>query len=140
MAKKEMARPRPRGRANHQLVLDAVRGAGRPVSAYELLGRLSERGLTAPPTIYRALRRLTLEGQVHRVESLNAYVACAEDDRHGTVGFAICDACGTVTEFPCSDAAGAIAAWAQESAFAIRNLTLEVHGTCASCTSPTTGL
>jgi Fur family zinc uptake transcriptional regulator len=40
-------------------------------------------------------------GFVHRLESLNAFVACAEphDHSHSMTAFAICDKCGQVTEF-----------------------------------------
>jgi Fur family zinc uptake transcriptional regulator len=56
-------------------------------------------GITAPPTVYRALNRLVDEGLAHRVESLNAYVACAHSQHgEGAAIFSICQECGAVEE------------------------------------------
>ena len=87
----------------HQsLVLNALAREEAPASAYTLLDQLRGEGLRAPQQIYRALDKLIEYGLVHRVESLNSYVACAHphDHQHGLVVFAICDQCGHVNEFP----------------------------------------
>ena len=131
------ARPYP---ANHQLVLDALEQASAPLSAYDLLGVLRDQGIAAPPTVYRALRRLTEEGRVHRIESLNAYVVCTgKHDHHQSAGFAICDSCGRVAEFPCDGIQAPVDAWAQETAFEITGITLELHGCCAACAKEAAG-
>jgi hypothetical protein len=65
------------------------------MTAYEILDAVRDKGITAPPTVYRALNRLVEEGLAHRVESINAYVACAHSHHSdGAVVFAICDNCG----------------------------------------------
>jgi len=122
--------------ANHLLVHKALEKAGRPVSAYDLLGELRGKGVTAPPTVYRALKRLTKDGQVHRIESLNAYVVCAVDHaHHNNAGFAICDDCGSVTEFPSEEIQAPVEEWAKETAFQLAAVSLELHGRCDSCVS-----
>ncbi|MGN4219982.1 Fur family transcriptional regulator, partial [Burkholderia gladioli] len=86
---------------NQQRVLAALRQAAGPLSAYALLARLREQGFSAPAQVYRALERLTAQGLVHRLESLNAYLACRQTAAcgPGLLAFAICDECGQVDEF-----------------------------------------
>jgi Fur family zinc uptake transcriptional regulator len=66
-----------------------------------LLDQLRDDGFRAPLQVYRALDTLMKGGLVHRLESLNAFVACAEphDHSHRMTAFAICDTCGQVMEF-----------------------------------------
>jgi len=120
---------------NQRLVFDALNKAQAPLSAYSLLDQLRESGFRAPLQVYRALEKLQQFGMVHRLESLNAFVACAHphDHRHGLMAFAICDACGQVTEF--SDAAieSRLGIWAHDSGFHAEKTTIEIRGNCAAC-------
>ncbi len=70
-----------------------------PLSAYDVLGELPEANpKIAPATIYRALPALAECGRVHRLESLNAYIACqCASHQHASI-LSICDDCGTVEE------------------------------------------
>ena len=117
------------------MIVGALRDAGRPVSAYELIDQLRGTATLAPQTVYRALDRLIASGSAHRLESLNAFVACAHLTHDGAAVFAICDDCGTVTEFEEPRAIAALAAWAKKSKFHTRAMTLELRGRCAACTS-----
>lgn len=86
----------------HQaLVLDALASETGSAGAYALLDRLRAQGLRAPAQVYRALDKLIEYGLVHRLESLNAFIACDRPHahEHGVVAFAICDGCGSVDEF-----------------------------------------
>src|SRR5690606_8459657 len=85
---------------NQLHVLERLETAAGPLSAYTLLDQLREKGFRAPLQVYRALDTLIKSGFVHRLESLNAFVACAEphDHSHDMIAFAICDLCGQVTE------------------------------------------
>ena len=87
--------------------------------------RLRPMGISAPPTVYRALGQLTARGLVHRLESLNAFVACAHP-RHGEgTAFAICGDCGVVEEFVDSDVSAALGALAGGALAAARALASE---------------
>ena len=121
------------------LVLQALAGADGPTSAYALLDGLRAEGFRAPPQVYRALEKLIGYGLVHRVESLNAFVACAHPHphRHGLLAFAICDRCGQVDEFTDTTIERRLGGWARDRAFAIGSAALELHGTCADCTPGT---
>lgn len=116
-----------------KIIVEALRGAGRPVSAYELIEQVRAFGVTAPPTVYRALQRLIDDGLAHRLESLNAFVACNHPHHAGKAVFAICDTCGTVTEFDSASAIKALSAWANSAEFQVRSMTLELRGTCKAC-------
>lgn len=126
---------------NQELVLARLRGRPAAQSAYELLDGLREEGLRAPTQIYRALEALILRGMVHRVESLNAYVACCQHDHdhgqegHGPSGIvlAICSECGAVAEFDPGEAVGGLLGQVQATGFRTTALTVELKGLCAAC-------
>jgi Fur family zinc uptake transcriptional regulator len=116
-----------------RMIVEALRGVGRPVSAYELIEELRAKATLAPQTVYRALDRLIADGQAHRLESLNAFVACRHPSHEGAAVFAICDDCGTVTEFDEPDAIARLGAWAKRARFAVDQMTLELRGRCRAC-------
>lgn len=115
------------------MIVEALKRAGRPVSAYEIIDQLRETAVLAPQTVYRALDRLIAGGQAHRLESLNAFVACCHPEHEGTAIFAICDSCGTVTEFDEPVAVERLTQWASERSFLVRQMTLELRGKCGAC-------
>lgn len=119
-----------------RMVCDALRDAGRPVSAYEIIDSLRHKATLAPQTVYRSLDRLIASGTAHRLESLNAFVACCHAVHKGTAIFAICDRCGAVDEFDEPRAVAALADWAEKADFLVRQTTLELRGTCAHCRGP----
>lgn len=116
-----------------KMVAEALRGVGRPVSAYELIEALRDKATLAPQTVYRSLDRLIANGQAHRLESLNAFVACRHSCHKGAAIFAICDDCGSVTEFDEAAAVERLKGWAAKSKFAVRQMTLELRGQCHEC-------
>jgi len=118
-----------------KLIFTALRESGRPVSAYEIIDQLRDQATLAPQTVYRALDRLIASGSAHRLESLNAFVACCQSEHQSAAVFAICDACGTVMEFAEPRAVDALAAWAKKSKYAVRAMTLELRGRCATCSA-----
>jgi Fur family zinc uptake transcriptional regulator len=125
---------------NNQLVLDTLTNAAAPLSAYELLDRLRDEGLRAPPQIYRALKRLTDDGLVHKLESANTYIACAhatccggERCRSSHTVFFLCEQCGSVQEVHADAVMADVDSKAKELGFVARSSSLEVHGLCATC-------
>jgi len=120
---------------NQALVLDTLNDASGPLSAYDILDRLRDEGIKAPLQIYRALDKLTERGLAHRLESLNAFVACAGDECHraGLVAFAICDRCGYVSEFSDFVLRQRLEGWAERDGFHATGTTVEMHGLCSAC-------
>lgn len=121
------------------LILDTLRNDHRPHSAYELIDKLRDSGVVAPATVYRALKRLMGIGHVHRLESLNAYVACHHDTCHAHTSsmFAICDDCGNVEELSDPDVTAPALKWAKANTFTVQSMTFELRGTCAQCSTET---
>lgn len=133
--KKRMRKSVKRRPATEQdrLISDALRDAGRPVSAYEIIDSLRGKATLAPQTVYRSLDRLIASGAAHRLESLNAFVACSHAVHKGSAVFAICDRCGGVLEFDEPKALAALGDWAETAGFTLRQMTLELRGTCVRC-------
>ncbi len=120
---------------NQNLVLDALSQSGLPLSAYDILDRLRGEGLRAPLQIYRALDKLVERGLAHRLESLNAFVACADTHCHrkGLIAFAICENCGKVDEFADPAIEERLGNWAGKKGFKVERTTMEIRGKCADC-------
>jgi len=119
--------------AKEKLVLAALRRCGKPASAYDLIDDLKPEGVKAPPTVYRALGKLIEAGLVHRLESLNAFVACTHAHRCEAVAFAVCEDCGSVEEFESKALSGILEGWAKKARFGLRHTTLELRGSCSEC-------
>jgi Fur family zinc uptake transcriptional regulator len=119
--------------ARDRVISTLLRQASKPLSAYDLIKLLRDQGVIAPTTVYRSLSRLIAAGMAHRLESLNAFVPCTHGCKHGPAMFAICDACGTVTEFEDEAVADRLAAWAQQSEFSVSQTAVELRGRCKSC-------
>ena len=120
-----------------QLVMKALNDAERPLSAYTLLDLLRDDGFRAPLQVYRALEKLLETGLAHRLESLNAFVACrhpaCDSDNHETIVFTICEECGKVQERNGENLAAQLHAIAGEAKFKSRKSIIELRGCCEEC-------
>ena len=116
-------------------VLQALLSSHRPLGAYEVIEELARSmPRPAPITVYRALEFLMANGLVHRIESRNAYLACAHDhDAAAMVAFLICERCGTVGEIPAAPVAQSLSVAARASGFAPKLSVVEITGTCFHC-------
>ncbi|MFC6838989.1 transcriptional repressor [Xanthomonas theicola] len=118
-------------------VLRLIAEAGRPVKAYDLLEWVREGksvGADAPPTVYRALDFLMANGFVHKLESVNAFVACHHpSSAQHSVPFLICDRCHSAVELEDRDVVVQLEQRAKALGFQPQAQTLEVHGLCARC-------
>tara|TARA_B100001939_G_C16861248_1_gene581947 strand:+ start:387 stop:782 length:396 start_codon:yes stop_codon:yes gene_type:complete len=119
---------------NQILVLNTLTSAPKPLTAYSLLDRLKEHGFKAPPQIYRALEKLLAVGLIHKLESINSFVACQHSDcAHQIAGFAICDGCDQVSEIIDDDLESQIRSVAKTAGLVPKKSTMEIHGLCSSC-------
>jgi Fur family transcriptional regulator, zinc uptake regulator len=119
---------------NQQWVYRALHAAGAPMTAYEVLDAVRRHGISAPPTVYRALNRLVDEGLAHRLESINAYVVCADPQHHHTAAaFTICRDCGAIEEMVDQTVHRRLHTRAAESGFKVNDATIELRGRCADC-------
>jgi len=104
-----------------------------PAKAYDLLPLLDADRQAKPPTIYRALDFLVRMGLAHRIESLNAFVACDVGACARSTIFLICEKCGAAEEFDAGHALVDLAEAASRDGFAIRRTMIEAAGVCAAC-------
>ena len=118
-------------------VLSLVAEAGKPIKAYDLLEQVRDgegAGAAAPPTVYRALDFLLANGFIHKLESINAFVACHHpNSAQHSVPFLICDRCHSANELEDACIVASLDAAAGGLGFAPQAQTLEVHGLCAKC-------
>lgn len=121
--------------ANQSKVLATLSRSEAPMGAYALLDELRGDGFRAPLQVYRALDKLQEFGLVHRLECLNAFVACAHPHDHDSalVAFAICEQCGRVEEFSDETVEERLGAWARGHAFSPHKTTIEIRGRCRDC-------
>jgi Fur family zinc uptake transcriptional regulator len=114
-------------------ILELLLTADGPVKAYDLISSFGEDGRAAkPPTVYRALDFLEKQGLAHRVESLNAYIACRRGAESHAAAFLICDCCGATREIE-PIGAERLSLAAAAAGYTVRNLTMEARGLCGAC-------
>ena len=120
---------------NQQIIFSALVRAKSPLSAYKILEleSVKKQGLKAPLTIYRALDGLLEKGIVHRIESLNAFVACAHKPHTQMAGFMICEQCGLTLELPTNACARALEKQAENTGFRLQKVSIEMLGLCHKC-------
>ena len=116
-------------------VLEVLLTSHRPLGAYEIIEELAKsKPRLAPITVYRALDFLMENGLVHRIESRNAFLACAHDhDEAAMVAFLICERCGLVGEVPAAPIAQSLNTSARGTGFTPRMSIVEITGVCAHC-------
>jgi Fur family zinc uptake transcriptional regulator len=106
----------------------------RAMGAYDLLERLNEAGFGAhPPLAYRALDFLVTSGLAHKIERLNAFIACAHPGATHSPAFLICRVCNSVAEAQASPARGSLGAAARAAGFTIERTMVEALGVCPAC-------
>jgi Fur family zinc uptake transcriptional regulator len=114
-------------------VLELVWSSHKPIGAYAILAELKDGKAAAPPTVYRALDFLMERGLIHRIESLNAFVGCAQPGDDHIVQFLICTGCGNAAEVEDPRVTKAIGAIASDHGFTLQNRIVELAGLCAPC-------
>lgn len=115
-------------------VLEALLESHRAMTAYEVLDRLRAAGLGGqPPVAYRALDFLVANGLAHRIERLNAFVACTHGGAEHAAAFLVCRACRRVAETALPRAMRGLVDEAAAGGFAVETLVVEAEGLCDAC-------
>ena len=114
-------------------VLHLLLESEEPAKAYDLLANLDGEGAAKPPTVYRALDFLQEMGLAHKIESLNAYVACGHANHEHSAVFLICQTCGGAEELHAVETSEALSKETNSAGFAIQNAVIEARGICRKC-------
>ncbi len=115
-------------------VLELLLREHRALGAYAILDLLRDAGFgSQPPVAYRALDFLAENGFVHKIERLNAFVACAHPGESHSPAFMICRRCDAVAEAQSTPAKGALGDAARAAGFQIEKTVVEAEGICPSC-------
>ncbi len=106
----------------------------RALGAYEMLDRLRDAGFgSQPPVAYRALEFLVANGFAHKIERLNAFIACSHPGANHSPAFMICRLCDAIAEAQIMPARGALAEAAKSTGFQIERTLIEAVGLCPNC-------
>ena len=123
-------------------VLEILLAEHKAMGAYDVLARLSSSGDPAhPPAAYRALDFLVNNGLAHRIERLNAFVACCRPGEGHRPAFLICRDCRNVAETQVGPEreVDVIDETASRMGFQIEQASIEIEGLCPSCSKCTPG-
>ena len=105
----------------------------KPLGAYEILDLLREDGLAStPPIAYRVLDFLMKQGFVHKIQGLNAFVACSHPGSSHSPAFMICRKCEKVAELD-EKISGINLEKSIPSDFSVEETVVEMRGICTSC-------
>lgn len=115
-------------------VLELLLQEHRALGAYAILDLLRDAGFgSQPPVAYRALDFLAEHGFVHKIERLNAFVACAHPGENHSPAFMICRLCDAVAETQSRAAKGGLGDAARAAGFQIEKTVVEAEGVCPAC-------
>lgn len=130
---KHGAKRRPNRTAGeiNAIVLNILRKANGPLSAYDIAARAGQSGDTIVPNqVYRTIARLSKEDAIVRIESLSSYVV-----KSGPSDIVlICDDCRSLSLLEASDLVGSLQALARGKGFVPSGVVIELLGSCADCT------
>lgn len=117
-----------------QRVLEILLNEHKAMGAYDVLDRLRAEGLgSQPPVAYRALDFLVKHGFAHRIERLNAFIACTHLEDPHAPAFLICRSCHRVVEAESDPTGGQLGAAAKTTGFVIERTVREAVGLCPAC-------
>ncbi|MEM7187993.1 MAG: transcriptional repressor [Pseudomonadota bacterium] len=115
-------------------VLEILLEEHKALGAYDVLTRLADAGRPAhPPVAYRALDFLVANGFAHKIERLNAFVACLHPDGGHCPAFLICRECRVVAEADVPLGEGTLGRAAEGLGFRLEGAVIEAEGLCPAC-------
>lgn len=120
---------------NQQIVLNSLEKSDQPLGAYSILFNIQQKGIKSPQQVYRALDKLIEIGAVHKIESLNSYIACKNKscDTKKSTSFIICQKCKNVSEINENNLSDEFSKLTKKSDFKYSTHNLEIFGYCKKC-------
>jgi Fur family zinc uptake transcriptional regulator len=115
-------------------VLELLLRHGRSVKAYELLEAMrAVHPGAAPPTVYRALDFLMQEGLIHRLDVVNAWIACHDAGGVPHDLLVVCTGCGAVAEISDPAMSRQLVKRVAQTGFALTTHETEIRALCPQC-------
>jgi Fur family zinc uptake transcriptional regulator len=115
-------------------VLELLLREARSVKAYELLESMrAVHPGAAPPTVYRALDFLADEGLIHRLDAVNAWIACHDVGGAPHDLLMVCTGCGAVAEVSDPAMTRQLAERVGRTGFALATHEIEIRALCPAC-------
>ena len=115
-------------------VLEILLQEHKALGAYNILDLLREAGFNSqPPVAYRALEFLVNYGFAHKIERLNAFVACSHPGKDHSPAFMICRKCDKVAETGADIPKSSLLQIANLAGFKVEQTILEAQGVCLTC-------
>ena len=119
------------------LVMNLLGKTKGPLSAYAILDQLHDSGFRGPVKVYRALEKLMELGLVHRLESLNAFVACqhktCDHQSKKAIIFTIFEICGSIQELVNNGFEHLVQSLEKDIDFLANRSVIELKGICSTC-------
>ncbi|SHH25499.1 Fur family transcriptional regulator [Ferrimonas marina] len=125
--------------AKRRDLLSVLLRADHPLSAYELTEHYNRRfdGKLQPMSTYRMLDFLVQMQLVHKLSSVNKYLACAHiacQHQHADQHFVVCHRCGAAKEINIDNQQLAtLLSSVTEIGYQLRQPQLELDGVCEKC-------
>jgi len=111
-----------------------LRQDGRSLKAYELLEAMRNvHPGSAPPTVYRALDFLVEAGLIHRLDAVNAWIACHDAGGAPHDLLVVCTHCGAVAELSDPALTARLAERVALTGFTPTSHETEIRALCAKC-------
>lgn len=112
-------------RLRRQILVLLLQASG-PITA------CTERSATAAG-VYRSLDFLVAQGLAHRLESREAFIACADPSHLHVSQFLICRRCGNTVEVEDDRIVSVVGQWSRRLGFEVEAETLDVSDSCSTC-------
>jgi Fur family zinc uptake transcriptional regulator len=118
-----------------RMILEILVSAASPLKAYEIIDIIRDTGKKiTPASLYRTLEFLLQYGLAHRVNLLNAYIFCMEEQKHNPLMF-VCSICNKTEEIHDPVLDSSIQARLGELGLALRDGGIEIQGKCRECSA-----
>ena len=103
-------------------------------TAYDIAETISKPGKRVQPIqVYRSLEKLISLNVVHRIATVNGFIACYKEEKCAAGQFLICTKCENVTEMNNHLLEREIQNSARTNSFSILSKNVEVLGLCNDC-------
>ena len=120
---------------NEKTVFSLLENSVKPLKAYSILYEIQKKGIKSPTQVYRALDKLIEVGKVHKIKSMNSYIACKNINclSKSSTAFLICKLCEKITEIDEKIISEQFSNICNKFNSKYSQHDLEIFGTCISC-------